>query len=161
MSSTSSPKTSMVDVKLVLTHFYFHSSAIFITLRPNRDTQYKFCKNWFFHCFLLPSVYIPFWNSPQSCLKNRRKCIYCALSAALPQQWIRWPPFLLHDFNKNSASFQWEKIDLNLLFSFFLAFVQNRVDWAVTGRLARVQFKFTFRGKVRTTTLNNNNKQYI
>ena len=75
MSSTSSPRTSMVDVKLVLTHFYFYSSAIFITLRRNRDTQHNSVKTDFFHCFLLPSVYIPFWNSPQSCLKNRRKCI--------------------------------------------------------------------------------------
>ena len=48
VSSTSSRRTSMVDVKLVLTHFYFYLNAIFITLRPNRDTQYKFCKKGFF-----------------------------------------------------------------------------------------------------------------
>ena len=48
MSSTSSRRTSMVDVKLVLTHFYFHLNAIFITLRPNRNRQYKFCINRFF-----------------------------------------------------------------------------------------------------------------
>ena len=47
------------------------------------------------------------------------------------------PHFLFHDFNKNSASFQWEKIDLNLLFIFFCFFfggggggtiLQNRRD---------------------------------
>ena len=41
------------------------------------------------------------------------------------------PHFLFHDYNKNSASFQWEKIDLNLLFSFFFwggAILQNRMD---------------------------------
>ena len=37
LSSTSSRRTSIVDVKLVLTHFDFHLSAIFITLCPNYD----------------------------------------------------------------------------------------------------------------------------
>ena len=36
LSSTSLRRTSMVDVKLVLTHFAFHLSAIFI----------KFCRNY-------------------------------------------------------------------------------------------------------------------
>ena len=30
-------RTLIVDIKLVLTHFDFHFSAIFITLRPNCD----------------------------------------------------------------------------------------------------------------------------
>ena len=46
--------------------------------------------------FLAPFTYILFWNSPQSSLKNRRKCIWCALSAALPQKRLRWPPLSTH-----------------------------------------------------------------
>ena len=34
LSSTSSRRTSVVDVKLVLTHFDFHLNGLFITLCP-------------------------------------------------------------------------------------------------------------------------------
>ena len=37
LSSTSSRRTSIVDVKLVLTHIAFHLSAVFVTLRRNCD----------------------------------------------------------------------------------------------------------------------------
>ena len=37
LSSTSLRRTSMVDVTLVLTHFAFHLSAIFIKFCPNYD----------------------------------------------------------------------------------------------------------------------------
>ena len=36
---------------------------------------------------------MPFWNSPQSSLKNQRKSIWCALSVALLQKRVWWPPF--------------------------------------------------------------------
>ena len=88
----------------------------------------------------------------QSSLKNRRKCIWCALSAALPQKRMRWPHFLFHDFNKASASFRWEKNWHKSMFS-FLAILLNCMDWAITGRIARVQFNSTLERKVKTRAL--------
>ena len=48
LSSPSSRRTSIVDVKRVLTHFDFHLNAFLITLFPNVISQCKFCKNGFF-----------------------------------------------------------------------------------------------------------------
>ena len=39
---------------------------------------------------------MPFWNSPQSSLKNHRISIWCTLSVALLQKWVWWPLFLFH-----------------------------------------------------------------
>ena len=88
----------------------------------------------------------------QSSLKNRRKCIWCALSAALPQKRMRWPHFLFHDFNKDSASFRWEKNWPKSTFS-FLAILLNCTDWAITGRIARILFNSTLKRKVNTRAL--------
>ena len=130
MSSTSSRRTSMVDVKLLLTDFYFHLNAIFITLRPNRDRQHKFCKNRFFAILKLAPV-----------LSQKSEEIHLVrtfCSSTTKTTWS-WSLFLLPDFNKNRGSFLWENIDLNLCsVFFFLIILQNRLDWAVTGRLARV-----------------------
>ena len=62
------------------------------------------------------------------------------------------PNFLLHDFNKNSASFQWEKKWQKSMFS-FLAILLNCTDWAITCRIARVQFNSTLERKVKTRAL--------
>ena len=40
--------------------------------------------------------------------QNRKKCRWCALSAALPQKQA---PFLFRYFNNNNASFQWQFYD--------------------------------------------------
>ena len=39
-----SRRPSTVDIKLLLTQFYFHLSAIFITLRPNCDLLHQCTK---------------------------------------------------------------------------------------------------------------------
>ena len=130
MSSTSSPRTSMMDVKLVLTHFYFHSGAIFITLRPNRDTQHKFCENGFFSLLSSPFRIHPILKlAPVLSQKSGEMHLVRTFCSSTTKTSSVTPIFLFHDFNKNSASFQCErKIDLNLLFSFFWAILQNRMD---------------------------------
>ena len=62
------------------------------------------------------------------------------------------PHFLFHDFNKDSASFRWEKNWHKSMFS-FLAILLNCTDWAITGRIARVQFNSTLERKVKTGAL--------
>ena len=64
------------------------------------------------------------------------------------------PHFLFHDFNKDSASFRWEKNWHKSMFS-FLAILLNCTDWAITGRIARVQFNSTLERKVKTRALKN------
>ena len=62
------------------------------------------------------------------------------------------PHFLFHDFNKDSASFRWEKNWHKSMFS-FLAILLNCTDWAITCRIARVQFNSTLERKVKTRAL--------
>ena len=62
------------------------------------------------------------------------------------------PIFLFHDFNKDSASFRWEKHWHKSMFS-FLAILLNCTDWAITCRIARVQFNSTLERKVKTRAL--------
>ena len=59
------------------------------------------------------------------------------------------PHFLFHDFNKNSASFHCEK-NLHKSMFIFLAILLNCTDWAITGRIERVQIKSTLERKVET-----------
>ena len=62
------------------------------------------------------------------------------------------PHFLFHDFNKDSDSFRWEKNWHKPMFS-FLAILLNCTDWAITGRIGRVQFNSTLERKVKTGAL--------
>ena len=62
------------------------------------------------------------------------------------------PHFLFHGFNKDSASFQWEKNWHKSMFS-FSAILLNCTDWAITCRIARVQFNSTLEHKVKTRAL--------
>ena len=62
------------------------------------------------------------------------------------------PHFLFHDFNKDSASFRWEKNWHKSMFS-LLAILLNCTGWAITGRIARVQFNSTLELKVKTREL--------
>ena len=84
--------------------------------------------------------------------QKSRKSIWCALSAALPQKRVRWPHFLFHEFNKDSASFRWEKNWHKSMFS-FSAILLNCTDWAITGRIARIQFNSSLERKVKTRAL--------
>ena len=64
--------------------------------------------------------------------------------------------FLFHDFNRNSASFQWEKKRHKSMFS-FLAMLVNCTDWwAINNRLNSVcsmQIKSTLECKIKTRAL--------
>ena len=62
------------------------------------------------------------------------------------------PHFLFHDFNKDNASFRWDKNLPKSMFS-FLAISLNCTDWAITGRIARVQFNSTSERKAKTRAL--------
>ena len=62
------------------------------------------------------------------------------------------PHFLFHDFNMDSASFRLEKNWHNSMLS-FLAIFLNCTAWAITGRIARAQFKSTLARKVKTRVL--------
>ena len=80
-----------MDVELVLTFFDFHLSVIFITLGSNYDTSVDL-NSIKTDVLMLSSPFhvhaiLPY--SPQSSVKNRRKCIWCAFSAALPQTQVR------------------------------------------------------------------------
>ena len=66
---------------------------------------------------------MPFWNSPQSSLKNLRKYIHGVHFLQLYRKKINEYVdlhFIFHDFNMNSASFQWEKNWRKSMFSFEL-----------------------------------------
>ena len=62
------------------------------------------------------------------------------------------PHFLFHDFNKDSASYRWEKNWHKSMFS-FLAILLSCTDWAITCRIVRVQFNSTLERKVRIREL--------
>ena len=62
------------------------------------------------------------------------------------------PHFLFHVNKKDSASFRWEKNWHKSTFS-FLAILLNCTDWAITGRIARVQFNSTLERKIKTWAL--------
>ena len=62
------------------------------------------------------------------------------------------PHFLFHDFNKDIASFLWEKNWHKSMFS-FLTILLNCTDWAITGRVAHVQFNSILERKVKTMAL--------
>ena len=84
--------------------------------------------------------------------KSEKMHLVCALSAALPQNEYGDSHFLFHDFNKDSASFQWEKNWHKSMFS-FLVILLHCTDWAITGRIARVQFNSTLERKLKTRAL--------
>ena len=74
--------------------------------------------------------------------------------SSLPGKRVRWTPFFISWFyrNKDSASFRWEQKLHKSMFS-FTAVLLNCTDWAITGRIARVQFNFTLERKVKTGAL--------
>ena len=74
--------------------------------------------------------------------------------SSLPGKRVLWPPFFISWFysNKDSAFFRWEQKLHKSMFS-FTAILLNCTDWAITGRIARVQFNFTLERKVKTRAL--------
>ena len=112
----------------------------------------KFCKNEFFITFFPLSHTCHF----ESCSRPLPKIEENAFGAHFLQLYRKNeygdPHFLFHDFNKDSASFRWEKKWLNSMFS-FLTILLNCTDWAITGRRARVQFKSTLERYVKARAL--------
>ena len=118
----------------------------------NLISRSKFCKNGFFNTFfpLSHTFYFETRSSPLSKIKEN------AFGAYFLQLYRKNensdPHFLFHDFNKDSASFRWEKNWHKCMFS-FLAILLNCLVWAITGRIARVQFNSTWERKVKTRAL--------
>ena len=115
-------------------------------------SSYKFCKNGVFNTFfpLSRTFYFETCSGPLSKIGEN------AFGAHFLQLYRKNeygdPHFLFHDFNKDSASFRWEKNWHKSMFS-FLAILLNCTDWAITGRIARVQFNSTLEHKVKTRAL--------
>ena len=115
-------------------------------------SSYKFCKNGVFNTFfpLSRTFYFETCSGPLSKIGEN------AFGAHFLQLYRKNeygdPHFLFHDFNKDSASFRWEKDWHKSMFS-FLAVLLNCTDWAITGRIARVQFNSTLEHKVKTRAL--------
>ena len=112
----------------------------------------KFCKNGVFNTFFPVShtFYFETRSSPLSKIGEN------AFGAHFLQLYRKNecgdPYFLFHDFNKDSASFRWEKNWHKSMFS-FLAILLNYTDWAITGWIARVQFNSTLERRIKTGTL--------
>ena len=112
----------------------------------------KFCKSGFFNTFfpLSHTFYFETRHSPLSKIGEN------AFGAHFLQLYRKNeygdPHFLFHDFNKDSASFRWEKHWPKSMFS-FLAILLKCTDWAITGWIAWVQFNSTLERKVKTGAL--------
>ena len=113
----------MVDVKLVLAHFYFYLNAIFITLRPNRDTQYKFCKNRFFNAFFSLPHTCHFQTRPSPVSKIGGNAVGAQFLQLITTKTSKVAPiFYCLILIRTVLRFNRKNID------FFLAILQNRLD---------------------------------
>ena len=92
---------------------------------------------------------MPFWNSPQSSHKIGENAFGAHFLQLCRKNEYGDPHFLFHYFNKNSASFQWEKNWHESMFS-FLTILLICGDWAIMGSIARVKIKSTLECKVKT-----------
>ena len=81
-----------------------------------------------------------FWSRPSPLPKIEENAFGAHFLQLYRKNEYSDPHFLFHDFNKDSASFRWEKNWHKSMFS-FLAILLNCTDWAITGWRARVQFK--------------------
>ena len=112
----------------------------------------KFCKNGFFNTFFPLSHTFYFETRPSPLSKIGENAFGAHFLQLYRKNEYGDPLFLFHDFNKDSASFLWEKNWHKSMFS-FLAILLNCTDWAITGRKARVQFNPTLERKVKTRAL--------
>ena len=112
----------------------------------------KFCKNGFFITFFPLSHTCHFESCPSPLSKIGENAFGVHFLQLYRKNECGDPHFLFHDFNKESASFRWEKNWHKSMFS-FLAILLNCTDWAITGRIARVQFNSTLERKVKTRAL--------
>ena len=122
------------------------TSSLWFSFEAIFFTQRKFCENGFFNAlFPLPDTchfeLTPVWIWGNTFGAHFLQ-LYCK------NKYID-PHFIFHDFNKNSASFQWEKNWHKSMFS-FMAILLNCMDWAIMGRILCVQIKATLERKVKT-----------
>ena len=111
----------------------------------------KFCKNGFFITQLFP--FTCHFESRPSPLSNIGENAFGAHFLQLYGKNEHCDPyFVFHDFDKDSASFRWGKNLHKSMFS-FLAILLNCTDWAITCRIARVQFNSNLERKVKTRAL--------
>ena len=108
----------------------------------------KFCKNGFFNTFFPLSHTFYFETRPSPLSKIKENAFGAHFLQLYRKNEYSDPHFLFHDFNKDSASFRWEKNFHKSMFSFL-----NCTYWAVKCRIARVQFKSTVERKVKTRAL--------
>ena len=109
-------------------------------------------KTDFFNTFFPLSHTFYFETRPSPLSKIKEKAFGAHFLQLYRKNEYGDPNFLFHDFNKNGASFRWEKNWHKSMFS-FLAILLNCTDWATTGRIARVQFNSTLERKVKTRAL--------
>ena len=118
----------------------------------NVISRCKFCKNGFFNAFFPLSRTFYFETRPSPLSKIGENAFGAHFLQLYRKNEYGDPHFLFHDFNRDSASFRWEKNWHKPTFS-FLAILLNCTDWAITGRIARVQFNSTLERKVKTGAL--------
>ena len=108
----------------------------------------KLCKNGFFNTFF------PFYfeTRPSRLSKIGENAFGAHFLQLCRKNEYSDPHFLFHDFIKDSASFRWEKSWLKSMLS-FLVILLNCTDWAIKGRIARVQFNSTLERKVKIRAL--------
>ena len=116
---------------------YFFGSVCIL----NVTSWCKFCKNRFFNTFFPLSHTFYFETRPSPLSKIGEN----AFGAHFLQLYR-------NEFNKDSASFRWEKDWHKSMFS-FLAVLLNCTEWAITGRIVRVQFNSTLERKIKTGAL--------
>ena len=112
----------------------------------------KFCKNGFFITFFPLSHTCHFESRPSPLSKIGENACGTHFLQLYRKNEYGDHHFLFHDFNKDSASFRWEKDWHKSMFS-FLAVLLNCTDWAIKGRIAHVQFKSTLERKAETRAL--------
>ena len=112
----------------------------------------KFCKNRFFNTFFPLSHTLYFETRPSPLSKIKENAFGAHFLQIYRKNEHGDLHFLFHDYNKDSASFRWEKNWHKSMFS-FLAILLNCTDWAITCWIAPVQFNSTSDRKVKTRAL--------
>ena len=116
----------------------------------NEVSRCKFCKNGFFNTFFPLSHTCHFETRPSPLSKMNEHAFGGRFLQLYRKNECGDPHFVFHYFNKDSPSipFDEKKIGPNLC-SFF-SILLNCTDWAITDRVARVQFNCTLERKVKT-----------
>ena len=118
----------------------------------NVISRCKFWKNGFYNTFF------PLWHTfnfetlPSPLSKIGENAFGAHFLQLYRKNEYDDPHFLFHDFNKDSASFRWEKNWHKSMFSFFGNFTKL-YGLSYQARIARVQFNSTLERKIKTWAL--------